>query len=108
MQYKMAIKRARVNIKSLTAEAVIIRKEIRRASDTWVKNDLHNHRMLKVRPEARLANLAMAFLKGHPKSTAEVTEKTIDVKRLHSKISIFIGYSTKAVSLQEIQDWLKS
>lgn len=108
MKYKMAIKRARVNIKSLAAEAGIIRKEIRRTNDVGAKNDLHYHRMLKVRPEARLANLAMAFLKGRPKSSAEVTDKPIDVKRLHSKISIFIGGSASPVSLQELQDWLKS
>jgi hypothetical protein len=108
MKYKMAIKRARVNIKSLAAEAIIIRGEIKKTNNIVVKSDLHCHRMLKVRPEARLANLAMAFLKGRPKSTAEVTEKPIDVKRLHSKISIFIGGSASPVSLQELQDWLKS
>ena len=109
MKYKLAIKRARVNIKSLAAEAKIIRGEIRKTNLGWIKNDLHEHRINKVRPDARLANLAMAFLKGRPRSTAEITSKEIDVKRLHSKISTFTWASgVNIVSLQEVQDWLKT
>ena len=107
MKYKLAIKKARVNIKSLAAESVIIRGEIRKTNDSYVINSLHYHRVNKVRPEARLANLAMAFLKGNKRSSAEITSKEIDIKKLHNKISGF-AWPSVIVSLQEVQDWLKT
>jgi hypothetical protein len=53
----------KVKIKSLAAEAVIIRKEERRhRGDT--KTSLHTHRIIDVRREARAALLAYGFLRG--------------------------------------------
>lgn len=107
MKYKLAIKKARVNIKSLAAESKIIRGEIRKTNDSYVINTLHYHRVNKVRPEARLANLAMAFLKGNKKSSAEITSKEIDIKKLHNKISGFVWPSV-IIDIQEVKDWLKT
>ena len=108
---KMALSRARVNIKSLAAEAAIIRSEKRRVKDIWVKNDLHDHRMNKVRPEARLANLAIAYIKGRKIEEVEVTpsEKKIDIKRLKSKLSSFIvgtGYRNIPPSEDDVRAWV--
>lgn len=106
---KTALARARVNIKSLAAEAAIIRIEKRRAKDIWVKNDLHNHRMEKVRPEARLANLAIAYIKGRKIEDVErvPSEKKIDVKRLRSKLSSFITWTGfTPPSEDDIRSWI--
>jgi hypothetical protein len=106
---KLALKRAKVNIKSLAAEATIIRGVIKKTNDVTVKNDLHLHRLSKVRPEARLANLAIAFLKQKPRSVVEKTDKPIDIKRLHSKLSVFCWLTpVKTPSIEVIQEWLNT
>lgn len=53
----------RCNVKSLAAEASIIRKEIRRAGGEY-KNLLAMHRRITVRYEARHTQLALAFVRG--------------------------------------------
>lgn len=109
MKNKLALKRAKVNVRSLAAEASIIREIIKKTNDANVKNDLHLHRLSKVRPEARLANLAIAFLKNKPKIVVEAkSDKPIDVKRLHSKLTIFCyGTDAKPPSFDDVQNWLK-
>ena len=58
-----AVNTLRVNIKSLAAESKIIKKEIRKTSNTQIKNELHLHRISKVKTEARAANLALAAVR---------------------------------------------
>lgn len=106
---KMALARARVNIKSLAAEAAIIRAEIKNAKLSYIKNDLHHHRMEKVRPEARLANLAIAYIKGRKIEDVErvPSEKKIDFKRLKNKLSSFIVCTGYNLPLEEdIRNWI--
>jgi|GEM_PF-3115164 len=56
---------ARVNVKSLAAEAAIIREEAARHKLTGEhKESLHRHRRGRLRREARYAQLAYAFLRG--------------------------------------------
>jgi hypothetical protein len=99
------IHRARVNIKSLAAEAVFIRQEMLVATSIC-KCDLHNHRVQKVRPESRLAFLAYAFLRGKTRSSCEISPKTeIDYEKLLNKIK---RWGIIPPSKQEIQDWLKT
>jgi hypothetical protein len=110
---RTALSRARVNIKSLAAEAAIIRSEKRRIKDIWVKNDLHNHRMEKIRPEARLANLAIAYIKGRKIENVEVTpsKKKIDIKRLKSKLSSFYmdtSWPPNIPTEDDIRKWVGS
>jgi hypothetical protein len=52
----------KIKIKSLAAEAVIIRQEERRSRGS-TRNSLHHHRTRIVRPEARASLLAYAYLR---------------------------------------------
>ncbi len=52
----------KVKIKSLAAEAKIIRREA--GKNRRFKGELHNHRRMVVRPEARHTQLAYGFLRG--------------------------------------------
>jgi hypothetical protein len=60
----------KIKIKSLAAEAIIIRHEERKNSgDT--RNNLHLHRVMVVRPEARASFIAYAYLRGRLLSSQE-------------------------------------
>ncbi len=54
----------RVKIKSLAAEARIIRKEERRAGGGYIQQELWLHRTRDVRGEARATLLAYGFIRG--------------------------------------------
>lgn len=101
---KDSVIRARINVKSLAAEAKIIRKEIDRVAEQqrWF---LRDHKVNKVRPEARLANLALGFLKNKPHSVIERTSKPINVEKLTRKISIF---TLRVVTMDEVKKWLET
>mgnify|MGYP000953442220 CR=1 FL=1 len=64
----------KVKIKSLAAEAEIIKKEERKARDEVVKRELIVHRRRDVAKEARAAHLAYGFLNG--KKYAELEPST--------------------------------
>lgn len=66
-----AIHSLRVNIKSLAAEARIIRQETRRAGPAY-RNALAEHRRGRLRSEARYAHLAQAFIRGRAHREVEV------------------------------------
>ena len=101
---KTAIHKLRVNVKSLTAEARFIRQEIKRARSTDTKNDLHNHRLLRVKPQARLAHLALAYLRGTPYKVAEnATKSEPEARDLTNKLSRF-----ERVEQRSVEEWLKA
>jgi hypothetical protein len=54
----------KVKIKSLAAEARIIKDEIKKTKDAGLKWSLHEHNVLVVRHEARHTLLAYGFLRG--------------------------------------------
>lgn len=88
---KPEVHKLRVNVKSLAAEAKIIRDEIRRADTTEARQALHDHRMIRVRPEARLAHLALAFVRGRSYKQAEASTRQAPVARdLAQKIGRFM------------------
>lgn len=93
----------RVNVKSLAAEARLIRDEIRRATNPEAKASLACHRAWRVKPESRLAQLALAFVKGVPYRVVErnATSK-VDAVKLANKIQRFV-YIPRASSVRE---WL--
>jgi hypothetical protein len=64
----------KVKIKSLAAEAGIIRKEEKRHRGE-VRSQLHQHRVLDVRREARAAILACGFLRGRDYRRMEMTPR---------------------------------
>jgi len=96
----------RVNVKSLASEARIIREEIQRVSDKDIKADLHCHRQRRVRPEARTAHLALAFVKGKSYRSAEakarVAPVTKDIVRKLQRAWYPVDHDTDAT----IQKWL--
>lgn len=108
---KLSIHAARVNVKSLAAEAIIIRKEMGRANELD-RCILYNHKVNVVKKEARLANLALAFLRGRPYKSCEITDKKFNITRLTTKINKFIGvwshhYGSKVLE-QEVVDWINA
>ena len=107
---KLEIHRARVNIKSLAAEALIIKREISKVSGKspeYIKANLQSHKAHKLKPEARLAHLALGFLKGMPKSKIETSAKPIDVAKLYRKIKIF-AHESWMVTQEQVSDWLRT
>lgn len=99
----LAIHKLRVNIKSLTAEAKIIRKEELRSGLEY-RYFLHLHRIGRLREEARITHLALAYVRDIPYSKVEKTNKLINVTKLIDKINR-TGYKT---SENKIRAWLLS
>lgn len=103
---KPEIHKLRVNVKSLAAEVKIIRDEIKKARTPEAKAALHDHRMSRVRPQARLAHLALAFVRGIPYKTVEVKAKIKpDAKELTNKI---VKFSWDKCIVQNIDQWLQA
>jgi hypothetical protein len=75
----------RVKVKSLAAEARIIRIEERKTHGQ-LRNELHAHRVVKVRRAARSAHLSYGFIRGRTLGQMERTARTApdwkDIKRL--------------------------
>ena len=112
MQYnKTSIHVARVNVKSLAAEAIIIKKEMGRASELD-RCILYNHKVNVVKKEARLANLALAFLRGRPYKSCEITSKPFNIDRLTKKINKFARpwshSKCVAYTVEDIVNWMQS
>lgn len=63
---KSRIKQLKVKVKSLAAEARIIRREENRAASPQLKLELKEHRRGSVRNTTRQALLAYGFLRGRP------------------------------------------
>lgn len=61
----------KVKIKSLAEEAKIIRREERKTRDQDLRDGLHRHRVVEVRIEARLTQLAYAYLSGKTRQQVE-------------------------------------
>jgi hypothetical protein len=96
----------RINIQSLSNEARVNRREVKRARDPEVKNSLATHRRVTVRQEARLAHLALAFVRGRPYKRVEnkVRENNEpNPGRLVRKINRFV---TAPVTPAMVVDWL--
>lgn len=93
----------KVKIKSLAAEAKIIRQEEKRCYDKKCRESLYLHRIGIVRDEARLSQLAYGFLRGKPRSIIEQSNKWINKAKLLDMISRF---GDKKYSLADISSWL--
>ena len=90
---KPEIHKLRVNVKSLAAEAKIIRQEAKRyPGDSSERGCLNWHRISVVRDEARAAQLAYAFLRNIPYSVVESEgSKPVNVGRV-SKLAGKYGH----------------
>lgn len=87
----------RVKIKSLAAEAVIIRREAKKyRGDSMERGTLNTHRITVVRDEARSAQLAYAFLRGVRYRTVEQKcKRPPDVKRITAIADKFGQYGVE-------------
>ncbi len=106
---KLSIHRARINVKSLAAEAKFIRQETTIAKTLLDRACLHQHKTEVVKPESRIALLALAYLKGMERKQCENSYKTdVDPVRLFNKLKKFdyvIGLN-KDESMVKIIEWL--
>ncbi len=96
----MSIKFLKVKIKSLAAEAKIIRLEEKRSSGD-VRNSLHNHRVIEVRDESRCALIAYAFLRN--KRPPSLLKRQGDMKRVMTLAS---KYGLLKVTTDQINSWM--
>lgn len=92
----------KVKIKSLAAEARIIRKEELRADDNDLRESLLDHRRGIVRREARHAQIAYGFLRGRPLKAIEKTDKPIDWAKVRRMVE---KYGHRHVN--ELDEWKK-
>lgn len=101
----------RVKIKSLAAEATIIRREERRAKLLWQKYQnptffsLQGHRRCEVRPEARAALLAYGFLRG--RTYHQIENKCHEPPNWHRVTELVRKYGTlsKEQSAIAVKSW---
>jgi len=99
--------RLRVNVKSLAAEAKFIREEIRRARKPETKNMLNGHRQYYLKPEARMAHLALAFVRGRPYRQVETNARTQPGDQdLLKKLYRFLTYDLRP-DIYQVRSWLQ-
>ena len=96
----------KVKIKSLTAEAKIIRLEEQRANPkTDMRANLLHHRRHVVRPETRASLLAYGFLRGREYKQIEQTRRTEpDWKRVQKMIEKY-GSGDQRDLMQQFSEW---
>lgn len=100
-----AIHRLRVNVKSLAAEAKIIRAEEQRASHLY-RSLLSAHRRGQLRDECRYANLALAYVRGRAyKSVEGPNSKRVDANRLAQKVARHTGF-VKTFTADSVIAWV--
>lgn len=106
---KLSIHQLRVNIKSLAAESRYIRQEVeKRIEERSHADALITHKCCRVKPEARLAQLALTFIKNKPRSFAENKFKIdVNAKKLYEKIVRFTSYKERP-TIDEVKEWMKT
>jgi hypothetical protein len=97
-----AIHQMRVNIKSLAAEARIIRQEESRCGLAY-REMLTLHRKMSLRHEARYAQLALAFLR---KRAYKTVEKSCYVPVNPLELFQKIKRKLSSVTQEEVKNWL--
>jgi len=96
----------RVKIKSLAAEAVMIRFEERRTKDASDRGHLRHHRVSDVRSESRHALLAYAFMRGMPLKAVEAKSKVpADPRRVKRIVKSLGGRMWDTADEQRLEGW---
>lgn len=97
----------KVKLKSLMEEAKIIRKEELRMQDKHIQGQLHKHRTVDVRNEARSTHLAYSILRGKARHVVEMpnsadpdTQSIIHMVRKYGEISLIAAQTL-------VKDWLE-
>ena len=89
----------------MAEEAKIIRKEAKRCGPCY-SNALTEHRRGRLREEARITHLALAYLRKKAYRTVESEgSKPIDAKKLVDKLGK-LSYSSRTM-LEQITQWIK-
>lgn len=102
----LAIHKLRCNVKSLAAEARLIRKEEQRASLIY-SDALREHRIGVLRTEARYAQLALAFVRRQSYESVEATDKGVSVERLAKKILLAMPCGGKYTMEDAVIAWIQ-
>lgn len=96
----------RVKLKSLAAEAKIIRVEEQRANkykDYATQNELNRHRVDVVRHHSRHTLLAYQFLRGVPYAAVERPgSKYVDWSMVLKMVQ---KYHSRSMKLKDLEDW---
>ena len=98
----------RVKLKSLAAEAKIIRTEELRAKDAkefFMLHSLREHRIHKVRTTSRATLLAYQFLRGVPYAVCEQLESKY--LPLSPILLMIQKYGESGYTMQSLKDWIK-
>lgn len=98
LKREATLRKLRINIKSLAAEARFNRLEKHRASCGSIKQQLDQHRTGPLRQEARVSQLAYAFLRGVPYRVVENSVRDTDnleyvCRLVAKKLQRIAGYS---------------
>lgn len=88
----------KIKLKSLMAEAQIIRKEESRTQDPELRSEMHKHRVLDLRHETRCTHLAYAMLRGQPYNKVENRQPA---DSLHSRKTTPIDLKKVAAMLRK-------
>ena len=98
-----AIHMLRVNVKSLAEEAKFIRHEERRCGKCYLWR-LHGHRIGLLREQSRLAQLALAYVRGRPYRSVEAEgSKPVSTVALARKLERF----QIRESIKQLEAWLR-
>lgn len=101
------IRHLKVKVKSLAAEARIIRQEERRSKGP-LRESLAEHRRGVVRNEARHSQIAYALLRGKPYDEIEGTNsKPFDIKKVLDMAARFGACRSSEESYKEWQERLR-
>lgn len=105
--------KAKINVKSLAAEARIIRlEELRTSGESEIRRQMYLHRVGHVRGEARAAQLAYGFLRGRQRQQLEQSRKPLPAKRVREKAAVWLVGELPAKErdalLAEISAWLEN
>lgn len=96
----------RINIKNLADESRNIKKEFRKHTDEAIKNALHLHRVIDVRKEARICQLALAAVKGVPYQALERNAKSEpDWKKIIAKVDRHSATNDNYEIKQQVGTW---
>lgn len=99
-----AIATLRVNYKSLSAELRAIRQEIKKVGGERA-GSLQMHRDSKVRPEARITNLALAAVRGTPYCAVERKCRIApDLDRIVKKI---LKHCSSEIVVDDCYRWIR-
>lgn len=103
--YQEIIATLRVNIKSLAAESVIIRKQTNSTKNVAIKNSLYLHRVGPLRKEARHAQLTLAAIRGKDYKTIEKNAKSQpNWKKICQKVE---KHTKNEQILEKVKQWCK-